>query len=692
VLVGVNHYEDRHSFGELEVCAHDATKVREQLIAGGFDSGHIHLLTDKESLLPLYENILAALQIVANDTKPDDLLLFYFSGHGQVDTKSGESYLIPRNGRSAVLSDTAVAISRVKKIMLDAGAQKKVIVLDACHSGADIGTKGAQPMSAGFIDQVFKQAQGLAIMSSCTEGQLSYEWPEEQCSVFTYYFLEALRGHADRDNKGFVTVHDVSRYVVNGVKGWARQHLLNQTPTLHYVVVGDITIADCATPNRRADPPTNREAVTQISKPVLISAREYFIALQKAAENAFQLFTAPSIPWSFQCDQINEAFHLISRPTIPSISSLRDPEFNSFTTRYHHINEQVERLVSHIHDFGHVHQGRAQQIKSQQNIVRDTSSLLREIKEMLTMIDALENSLDSPEREDKDKRLESDLEPYIGEVQAMREGRVHQEFAAQLAALGVRVGELPATEDMLERYKRVPLHAVFLYTTEDLEVAPYITDHYRALDSLSKDICDIYPITAQFRNIEEAYQFIHQLDVIRQSNTSPTVTQLPGLFFWDHKGGTAYISFGKSVTHDEIKHILRTIFNGLQKNSTIDSIKQAEKVLEREQDMSHENEQKRPVSRNDILVISLSFLIIIAGLIVTALFVSPLLLSIVLIAALLFFVLFMVWYLRGRNELSEGNLVKIVERFFNALPLLREQRPKEEKNIQHHPRNGVEPH
>jgi hypothetical protein len=240
VLVGVNEYQDETNYGQLHVCVKDVHAIREQLIGGGFDPDRIRLLTDQTVELPTKANILVALKAVADATEPDDLLLFYYSGHG--DETGGESYLVARDGRRLVLGDTAVSVSRVKEIMEGAAARAKVIVLDACHSGADIGGKGPRPMSAEFIRRVFEQAEGLAILASCKQGQLSYEWGVQERSVFTHFLLKALTGEADRDGKGFITVQDASRHVVDGVKLWASQNNASQTPTLQCTVAGDIIL------------------------------------------------------------------------------------------------------------------------------------------------------------------------------------------------------------------------------------------------------------------------------------------------------------------------------------------------------------------------------------------------------------------------------------------------------------------
>lgn len=239
VLVGVNQYDD---YGALTLAVEDVTAVRDQLLKSGYDSQRVQLLTDgatENSALPTRNNVLAALRAVANATEEDDLLLFYYSGHG--DAEDGQSYLVARDGRRAALSDTAVSLRRVEEILRGSRARGKVIVIDACRSGSDIGGKG---FSDEFIRRVFEQAEGLAILASCKQGELSYEDPKIGQGVFTSFLLEALTGAADRDGKGFITAQDINRHVSDGVRAWAAARRTTQTPTFQSEMAGDIIIAD----------------------------------------------------------------------------------------------------------------------------------------------------------------------------------------------------------------------------------------------------------------------------------------------------------------------------------------------------------------------------------------------------------------------------------------------------------------
>jgi hypothetical protein len=240
VLVGVNQYDDWQNYGNLEVCVKDVEAIQQALIAGGYEPERIRLLTDDSAEKPSRVNILTTLRAVANATEPEDSLLFYYSGHGDIDGNA--SYLIAKEGHAVALEDTAVSLTRIKEIMMEASARAKAVILDACHSGAKVG-KGARPMSAEFIRRVFTEAEGMVILASCQQGEKSYEWRAKERSVFTHYLLEAMSGTADYAQKGFVSFNDAGAHVVNYVKLWASQQKVSQTPTMESKISGDIILA-----------------------------------------------------------------------------------------------------------------------------------------------------------------------------------------------------------------------------------------------------------------------------------------------------------------------------------------------------------------------------------------------------------------------------------------------------------------
>jgi predicted MPP superfamily phosphohydrolase len=240
VLVGVNEYVDP-AISNLTVCAGDVQSVYDAITGSGYqpDRVKLRLSPDTPTASATRSRIFAALTSIAEAVGQDDLLLFYFSGHGIA--RDGQAYLLPSDTSYSAVADTAINLERVKQIVRDSPARAKVMILDACHAGAQIG-KAAPQMTEDFIRHVFEEAEGLAILASCKHRQVSWEWPAQGQSVFTHYLLEGVSGAADFDRKGFVTVNDISRYVTDKVKTWAASKDRVQTPTLQSAVAGDIVL------------------------------------------------------------------------------------------------------------------------------------------------------------------------------------------------------------------------------------------------------------------------------------------------------------------------------------------------------------------------------------------------------------------------------------------------------------------
>ena len=239
VLVGVDHFEDDRNYPRLYSCCNDATSLMDCLLRGGYETNEIELLVNASSNL-----ILDKLVDFSGKAVEDDLLLFFFSGHGDVINK--KSYLVAKDSFRRSLQHTGVSMEDMQKIMADSPARAKVIIIDACHSGIDPQNLMAKAMSRDFMVQVFEQAEGMAVLSSCQQGEYSYAWNSTERSVFTYFMIDALQGKADFERKGFVTVQDANRYVVAAVKQWADDNGKQQTPSADLRVSGDIILTSQA--------------------------------------------------------------------------------------------------------------------------------------------------------------------------------------------------------------------------------------------------------------------------------------------------------------------------------------------------------------------------------------------------------------------------------------------------------------
>jgi hypothetical protein len=89
-------------------------------------------------------------------------------------------------------------------------------VMDACQAGALSGVKGAAP-AADFSHNVAAglNTRGMVVLASSTATELSQESEELGGSYFTHHLVTGMRGAADTDGDGRVTLAEVYSYAYN---------------------------------------------------------------------------------------------------------------------------------------------------------------------------------------------------------------------------------------------------------------------------------------------------------------------------------------------------------------------------------------------------------------------------------------------------------------------------------------------
>ena len=130
-LIIANSEFDDPKLGRLVTPSRDAEALAEVLsdpAIGGFE---VTLLVGETE--PVVRRRVARLY---HRRRRGDLLLLYYSGHGIRDERSGELYLATRDTEVDIASATALDASFVRGQMDRSDSQRKVVVLDCCHSGA----------------------------------------------------------------------------------------------------------------------------------------------------------------------------------------------------------------------------------------------------------------------------------------------------------------------------------------------------------------------------------------------------------------------------------------------------------------------------------------------------------------------------------------------------------------------------
>ena len=214
LLVGVSRYES--GLAPLPSAIRDVEALHQVLgqpEIGAFDQ--VTVLKNPERHV-----MEEAIDQLFSDRYRDDLVLFFFSGHGIKDDK-GKLHLAACNTRKTprgeLFRSTAVAASSVHDLVGNSLSRRRVVILDCCFSGAF-----ADDMSAKDDGSVDVRAQlggeGRAILTSSTSTQYSFEDKQAQLSVYTRYLVEGLKGEADENKDGFVSVGELHKYASTRVR------------------------------------------------------------------------------------------------------------------------------------------------------------------------------------------------------------------------------------------------------------------------------------------------------------------------------------------------------------------------------------------------------------------------------------------------------------------------------------------
>ena len=218
----ISEYQDP-GIEDLSYADRDAEAFADFLISpraglGGIDQGHIRLLTNQDATAP---QLRTALFDFLQQPGPDDLVIFFFAGHGMPSPGRplGTQFLIPADGDRTNFAGSAIRMGEVESALYDTKAQV-VLIVDACHSGA-IGAAGARGDEVNRFNSIFAQRiaaarpSGVSMILAAHEGEIAHEgdqWGGGH-GVFTYHLLEALNGRGDRDNDGIVDLGEAYDYV-----------------------------------------------------------------------------------------------------------------------------------------------------------------------------------------------------------------------------------------------------------------------------------------------------------------------------------------------------------------------------------------------------------------------------------------------------------------------------------------------
>lgn len=191
VSVGISDYPG--TVNDLRLPAKDAQTIT-WVYSKNSSMQYCQLLNENATT----KKIVAAMNKVFAMAGTDDVVVFFFSGHGYAGGFC--SY------------DGYLDYKEIRKAMAKSKCKNKMIFADACFSG-DIRTGGSSSQSE--ISET-KKANVMLFLSSRSD-ETSFESSSMKNGYFTTYLQKGLRGAADENKDRIITAKELFKYVHTNV-------------------------------------------------------------------------------------------------------------------------------------------------------------------------------------------------------------------------------------------------------------------------------------------------------------------------------------------------------------------------------------------------------------------------------------------------------------------------------------------
>jgi hypothetical protein len=185
--------------GDLPECANDAIKLAQALRERGLlDESRQVVLTDAQATAG---NMRAAMQRFATQMGPDDVFVFFFSGHGGQTQGSNDQREIDGTDEYLVMHDGPLPDDELGRLFDPVRARLSMIAIDACFSG-------------GFAKDLITRPGRVGYFSS-EEDVLSAVASQFQAGGYLSHFLRlAVTGDADMPPRDRVlTIGELSHFL-----------------------------------------------------------------------------------------------------------------------------------------------------------------------------------------------------------------------------------------------------------------------------------------------------------------------------------------------------------------------------------------------------------------------------------------------------------------------------------------------
>ncbi|MBN1893214.1 caspase family protein [bacterium] len=247
VVVGISRYQ---KIRDLNYADKDAEAFNDFLIHHlNVPEDHIQTLTNEQATLNNVKKVIG--DDLRRNAGQEDQVMIFFAGHGAVEpdlsNQDGDGlskYLMMHDTQPDALYSTALPMDEVARMFGRISSDRVVYIGDACYSGASGGRtilthQTRATLSDEFLNRL-STGKGRIILTASGANELSLEDDRIQHGVFTYHLLKALKGEADLDGDGFVSVDEAYSYVSRIVpeSTGQSQHPVKKGETEGQIIIG----------------------------------------------------------------------------------------------------------------------------------------------------------------------------------------------------------------------------------------------------------------------------------------------------------------------------------------------------------------------------------------------------------------------------------------------------------------------
>lgn len=228
LVIGVNDYNDPE-IPDLSKARNDAKAIAKILKERG-QFNEVDVMTDdidsKNNLYPTKLNIMEKLDSILNYSTKDDLIVFFFSGHGIADNNE-KAYLVTVDTVADKQYSTSLKVDHIVEKLKEFKIKKSLLILDACR---EVVKKTKSTSQNRLKNQEFSDAELTAVFYSTAKGQFSYEDDQTDYGVFTKFMVYGMEGKADYNGDSVITFGELASFVETGVNKWSRDRNKKQRP------------------------------------------------------------------------------------------------------------------------------------------------------------------------------------------------------------------------------------------------------------------------------------------------------------------------------------------------------------------------------------------------------------------------------------------------------------------------------